>query len=543
MDPSECPRCRKPLPADAQEKLGGLCLPCLGQFVLAGDGDLPQPETPGGAPAPPHPLEIDSTFEGLRILEFIARGGMGFVYKALQIDLGRTVALKVLAPELADAHDFAQRFNGEARALALLSHSNIVQIFDFGRRDNLYYLVMEYVQGVSLRELIQERRLGSDEILGILSQVCGALEYAHFQGVVHRDIKPENILVDSGGRVKIADFGLAKILKPDGSGESSSTHTAVLMGTPQYMAPEQSDHGHSVDHRADIYALGVILYELLTGAPPQGLFHPPSRRAPVDERLDRIVIKALERAPEKRYQRASELKTDLDAVAKAPRRAPRTRGRQNAVLGVLVALALGGIGIVWGSWPRTRHLPPDRPIAVPIRSWQWENPAPGSRTEGDDLVFTTGSGKELSEAVPQGSLLGKKFRLAFRYRYQIEPKQEPWLFLIMEAAPGSGHERNALVLFPESGHTIHFASRVTGKGWGLRDWRSLPEGTHGAEQWFEVVLSWENTTKRLRVTIEGKEVFNAQLGAMDTLSGVWSFGLGGSAKELRIRDVTVTNEP
>jgi serine/threonine protein kinase len=411
---------------------------------------------------------------------------------------------------------------------------------------------MEYVEGDSLRQLLRKGRLGSDVVLRILSQVCTALEYAHRQGIVHRDIKPENILVDPEGRVKIADFGLAKIV-PKGGPAGTATQTGVVMGTPQYMAPEQTGNPKSVDHRSDIYALGVILYEMLTGVMPLGHFPPPSRRVPVDRTLDRIVLRALEQEPQRRYQRASELKTDLDRVSQATqgRSLPGVRKSWVLFLGIAFGAALSAGGLAWklkGKPPPPKETPaaptaPPAPQPARAASWDWESPGPGSRTEGEDLVFTVNSNGLLSEAVPQGLLLGKKFRLHFKFRYEIDSGQQPWLFIPMEAAPDSGHERNAVVIFPESGHTIHFASRITGKGWGLRDWQSLPPEAHGAERWLEVDIFWTDETKRLKVRMADTEVFNHQLGGRDTLHGQWSFGLGGSTKELRIRDVWVLNGP
>jgi len=537
--------------SETRDKLAGMCLGCLARFLQEKDEEtVPVGEGGGGPTSPPDeilPLEIGSTFQGLQVLEYVARGGMGVVYKARQPDLDRIVALKILSPKLAEDLDFAQRFNGEAKVLALLSHPNIVQVFDFGRASDLYYLVMEYVKGHSLRQLLQKGRLGSDEVLRVLSQVCTALEYAHHQGIIHRDIKPENILVDLAGRVKIADFGLAKIMPRAGSADLA-TQTRVVMGTPRYMAPEQSENPKAVDHRSDLYALGVILYEMLTGVPPVGHFTPPSERAQVDRSLDRIVLKAMEQEPQRRYQHASELKTDIDRVSTATqgRRQPGLLMRTALYVALAFVVAVSAGALAWkyhrGSPPPT---PKETPVARPVqvRTWEWENPGPGSRTEGEDLVFTPTSGKLLSEAVPVGSTLGKRFHLHFKYRYQIDSTQEPWLFLIMEAAPDSGHERNGVVIFPESGHTIHFASKITQKGWGLRDWQSLPAAAHGQDQWFDVDVYWVDETKRIKVRCAGTEVFNHQLGGKDTLHGVWSFGLGGTARELRIRDVWVQNEP
>src|SRR5688572_1209668 len=158
------------------------------------------------------PLPVGTTFRNLDIIEVLGWGGMGVVYKCLQRDLNRHVALKVLNPSLGSDLEFTRRFNGEARALAALNHPNIVQVFEFGKDADLYFLVMEHVDGTSLRETIVKGGMPPPAALKIVTQICVALEYAHERGVIHRDIKPENILLTRSGEVKIADFGLAKIL-------------------------------------------------------------------------------------------------------------------------------------------------------------------------------------------------------------------------------------------------------------------------------------------------------------------------------------------
>ena len=181
---------------------------------------------------------------------------------------------------------------------------------------------MEYVDGVNLRHALRAGRLAPREALAIVPQICDALQYAHDQGVVHRDIKPENVLLDRTGRVKIADFGLAKLLGK-GPDDFTLTRTQQVMGTPRYMAPEQIEKPTTVDHRADIYSLGVVLYEMLTGELPLGRFEPPSHKVQVDVRIDEVVLRTLEKEPERRYQRASQVKTELASAASWPAR--RTR--------------------------------------------------------------------------------------------------------------------------------------------------------------------------------------------------------------------------
>jgi serine/threonine protein kinase len=239
---------------------------------------------------------------------------MGAVYKARQTKLARLVAVKILPPEVARDLAFSERFAREARSLACLNHPNIVTIFDFGETDGLYYFSMEYVDGKNVRELLSSGNLSASMALKIIPQVCDALQYAHDEGFVHRDIKPENILVDKKGRVKIADFGLARLvgLTPT---YLTLTGSQEVMGTLYYMAPEQMKRSHLVDHRADLYSLGVVFYEMLTGELPVGRFAPPSHKARVDGRLDPVILRALAREPEQRYQDAGQLKKDVEAVA------------------------------------------------------------------------------------------------------------------------------------------------------------------------------------------------------------------------------------
>jgi tRNA A-37 threonylcarbamoyl transferase component Bud32 len=257
--------------------------------------------------------EMNAVFPQFEFIELLGRGGMGAVYKARQKDLDRLVAVKVLPKELAQSPGFAERFSREARALAKLTHPHIVTVHEFGQAGGLFFLVMEFVDGVNLRQAFQAGRLTPEQALTIVPQICDALQFAHEEGIVHRDIKPENILLDKRGRVRIADFGLAKLL---GKMESEPTLTGQyqVMGTLRYMAPEQMEGSHDVDHRADIFSLGVVFYEMLTGELPVGRFAPPSQKVRVDVRLDEVVLRALEQKPEQRYQHASEMNTQLELL-------------------------------------------------------------------------------------------------------------------------------------------------------------------------------------------------------------------------------------
>ena len=329
-----CPECGAELPTGS---LQGLCPKCLLAAGLesrddegrsAGSGSE-APTTPhSGSFVPPEPAALAAHFPQLEIIGLLGHGGMGAVYKARQPRLDRLVALKVIRPESADTPAFTERFNREAKTLARLSHSQIVAVYDFGEVNipdaaaggqprAVYYFIMEYVDGANLRQLMRAGELTPEQALAIVPQICDALQFAHNEGVVHRDIKPENILLDKRGRVKIADFGLAK-LAGHSTDEFTLTGTHQVMGTPRYMAPEQMEGSHAVDHRADIYSLGVVFYEMLTGEVPMGHFEPPSKKVEIDVRLDEVVLRTLAREPERRYQHASEVKTDVDSISHTP---------------------------------------------------------------------------------------------------------------------------------------------------------------------------------------------------------------------------------
>jgi predicted Ser/Thr protein kinase len=321
---ANCPNCGTALPDDAPAGLCPKCLVAAGMESEAGSQPPLDPTSPSPAASPFEPPSVEHLarlFPQLDILELLGVGGMGAVYKARQKGLDRLVAVKILPPEVGRDPAFAQRFTREARAMARLSHPNIVAVHDFGQTDGLFYFIMEYIDGANLRQAIQAGHIEPEAALAIVPQICDALQYAHDEGIVHRDVKPENVLLDTKGRVKITDFGLAKLLKLEPT-DLSLTRTQQVMGTPRYMAPEQMTASHDVDHRADIYSLGVVFYELLTGEVPMGRFQPPSKRVHVDVRLDEIVLRTLEREPAQRYQRASELKTDVETVASNPQLRP-----------------------------------------------------------------------------------------------------------------------------------------------------------------------------------------------------------------------------
>jgi predicted Ser/Thr protein kinase len=306
-----------------------LC-PVCGATAAAGDQkpaeDIPAAEAPTLLP-PPAPAGVTAsgpaqlvltgedrpTLAGYEVLGVLGKGGMGIVYKARHTKLDRTVAIKVLPPGAGTDPAFAERFTREARALARLNHPNILAVYDFGQAGEEPYFVMEYVEGTDLRQRLRAGRLPPHEALQIAARICEALQYAHEEGIVHRDVKPENVLIDKRGRVKIADFGIAKLLTGR-TAQYTLTGPWQIVGTIRYMAPEQMDNPLGLDHRADVYSLGVVLYEMLTGELPMGRFPPPSQRAAVDSRTDEVVLRALERDPERRYQQAGEMKAALERL-------------------------------------------------------------------------------------------------------------------------------------------------------------------------------------------------------------------------------------
>ncbi|MFO1459127.1 MAG: serine/threonine-protein kinase [Verrucomicrobiota bacterium] len=281
--------------------------------VLAGVADSTDSGRLPHRRQPPSLDAVRSAFPALEVLELIGSGGMGFVYSARQPQLDRTVALKLLpvAPDSDPA--FAERFAREGRLLARLNHPHIVAVYEFGEVPGFCYLILEFVDGVNLRQAMESGRFSPSEALAIVPKICEALQYAHEQGVLHRDIKPENLLLDSRGRVKIADFGIAKMVG-DRVTDITLTASGARLGTPHYMAPEQIEAPSAVDHRADIYSLGVVFYELLTGELPLGRFGPPSSKASLDARIDEIVMRALAKERELRQQSAGEVKTQVEGL-------------------------------------------------------------------------------------------------------------------------------------------------------------------------------------------------------------------------------------
>ncbi len=312
--------------------------------------------------SPPSPQALAPFFPGYAIETLLGRGGMGAVYRARQLSLGRAVALKLLPFALGVHEDFAERFRREAAALARLNHPHIVAVHDFGQADDgHFFMLMEFVEGTDLAaHLHTHGPLAPDAALAIIRQVCDALEYAHAHGIVHRDIKPANILLDSTGRVKVSDFGIAQFAPDEATPQLTGTGT--LLGTPDYTAPEQLARRADADHRADIFSVGVVLYETLTGQLPRGIFRPVSEIVPAARGLDRVITRALQSEPERRYLSVQEMRGELIA----PKRADRHRMmRFLNVAGALVVA--GALAVPLVNWRMKKAVVPPFENSLGIR--------------------------------------------------------------------------------------------------------------------------------------------------------------------------------
>lgn len=257
---------------------------------------------------------LGSVMGGCRVDERLADGLSGAVYRATQLSLDRPVAIKVLTEFNAGEYQFRERFRRESAILSRLQHPHVVQVIDRGEFEERPYLVMEYVEGRTLRELLATGPLAASEAIRYSRAVLAALGHAHRAGIVHRDVKPENVLVADPDVVKVSDFGLSRFLGLDES--TRLTHISMRLGTYEYMSPEQRESAREADARSDLYSAGVLLYEMLTGEVPIGRFPTPSQVRPreCDAALDAVVLKSLEKDPDRRYQTADAMRHALDAA-------------------------------------------------------------------------------------------------------------------------------------------------------------------------------------------------------------------------------------
>ncbi len=310
--------------------------------------------------------EMSAYLPQFKFEKLAACGGMGAVYKAWQDSLARWVAVKILPPKFSAEQGFADRFKIEARAMAKLNHTNIVGVYDFGITPGGHlYLVMEWIEGRSLHDLIHKTNLPLRKATNLAMQLCEALSFAHGHGIIHRDIKPANIMVNDADHVKVADFGLAR---PTNEAEEDNP-----MGTPDYAAPEIRG-GNVVDHRVDIFAAGVVLYEMLTGRVPETPRRPVTLYAKVSSRWDEIIAKAIHPDPEKRYQDAGEFRAYINAAMKQeagvpvpemadsrPKGPPLKKNAPSMTQKQQMGLTLGFVGLVLVAllalifWPSLRR--------------------------------------------------------------------------------------------------------------------------------------------------------------------------------------------
>src|SRR5215216_4674693 len=324
---------------------------------------------------------IGTLFDGrYRVIRRLGSGGMANVYLAEDEELGRRVAIKMLDDKHANDEQFVERFRREAKNAASLSHPNIVSIYDRGEAEGTYYIAMEYIEGRTLKDLIVSRGpLPVERAVSYARQILGAVRFAHRKGIVHRDIKPHNVLVDTDGRLKVTDFGIAR------AGASQMTEAGSIIGTAQYLSPEQA-RGSPVDQRSDLYSVGIVLYELLTGKVPftgdapveiamkhlSDVPEPPSsRREDVPHELDLVVMRALAKDPDERYQSAEEMDADLQRVSRGLGVSRRTEEAATAIISRPASMPT--------TITRAATTVQERPPPAPPVYYDYDQPAPRRR--------------------------------------------------------------------------------------------------------------------------------------------------------------------
>jgi tetratricopeptide (TPR) repeat protein len=378
-----CPRCGKELTArQVDEQFDGVCPRCVFKAVVGEDADMAAQTTMLLAPPEGVGRPSGTEFGNYVILGVLGTGGMGIVYRARQKGLERNVALKILPAGKDAPEDLVDRFFREARAAATLKHPNIVPIIEVSNHEGTYFYSMELVEGRTLSNVMKESEVASRELVEILVKVARGVHYAHERNVIHRDLKPSNIMVDPTGEPKILDFGIAKTLGT----RSKATETGSAMGTPPYMSPEQVEGAKDIDARGDVYSLGAVLYEILTGRVPyEGVtameifrklateeVRPPSNLNPgIDRDLEVICLKALEKRREDRYDSAEALAADLERyLAGEPimarplswsRKAGRFARKRKAWGAIAASLAVMALIVAYTSAPRPNVINPDTP--------------------------------------------------------------------------------------------------------------------------------------------------------------------------------------
>ena len=525
-----CPRCGASVPPSELRRLGGLCLRCLARFVLSSAEEAASTRTEED-----RVLEPGAVVGGYEILERIGEGGMGIVYRARHLELNRVIALKLLRPSLSSRDEFARRFHAESRALASLNHSNIVGIHDSGKEGDLFFLAMEHVEGGSLRSRLAEVRRSPADVERIFLQVADALEHAHGRGILHRDLKPDNILLTGEGTAKVADFGLARIMDPERPAPGPAT--GLAMGTAYYSAPECLEGAARGDARSDVYSLGILLHELLTGKRPAGLLVAPSQDGADDDRLDPIVLRAIRRSPEERYPTIAEMKESFKAAIQR-RRGPPRRIAFVAIAAILLAI------VGWAIQSRRKPDPPATPPSPPATGasasplqWKWGRQGPSCSWSDDEIVLSTSGAQGIVDLAAEASSLGDTFVLRFELRYEIDPRQEPWIFVMFKEARSPVGDASALVLFPQGDHSAHFASMDRRGSFGIRNKSRLPGNSLRPGSWTRIAVRGDERRRNVTLQADGEPPLEFPLKPGESLKGAWGFGLGGAAREVRIRAV------
>lgn len=433
----------------------------------------------------PAPTRIGTTLGGYEILAMLGAGGMGEVYRARDLRLGREVALKILPSHLTHHPSRVARFQSEARAASALNHPNAVTVYEIGNDTGTWFIATEFIEGVTLRQRLQAGRLPAEEAVSIAEQCASSLEAAHRAGVIHRDIKPENIMIRPDGVAKVVDFGLARMLEPSVDRMLELTQTGSVMGTPRYMSPEQA-RGEKLDERSDIFSLGAVLFEMVAGGPAfrgsttaevfAALLHsnPGAAGAGV---LDEVISKALEKDPSGRY---GTMAAFADALRKVnaerwfvPRPAFRrrlfpTRGAQTAVVAICL-LSLAGITIyAWSSHPKAPREQTSNLVPLTASSGNKQHVA--ISPDGSSIAFSwIPSGKSTSHIYTMRIGQAEPRELTTTGSHDGLPSWSPdgkWIAFCREGNPNADPVPQEIYIIPAGGGT----ERKVAEGWHGVSW-------------------------------------------------------------------------